>query len=288
MKPTRGRVSLQPVSRGWFGLAVYGALARTVKDSALLLDAIHGAAPGDVDAAPAFEGRYVDAATRPPGKLRIAVSKKLPAGVIAPLSDDQRGAWERTGELLKELGHELTEQDPSYGAIGIEFTQIWLRAIYEESRVVPDETKLEQLTRHGAALGRRLVPPWRRDRLLAKRDRTTARVLALWDDVDVLLTPGLPSTARAAEGAYGRSFPVAFDRAARIVAWFPAFNLTGQPAVVIPAGFGSDGLPLSIQLVGHIGAEDVLYSLAGQLEEARPWADRRPSLAMPTPASVPD
>jgi amidase len=282
MKPTRGRVSMMPVRRGWFGLAVDGALARTVKDSALLLDAIHGPAPGDGDQAPPFEGKYREAAERPPGKLRIAISRKLPAGVIVRLSDDQRGAWEGTGKLLEELGHEVVQRDPSYGPLAVDFTQMWMRAVYEESRVVPDVGKLEPLTRQIAALGRRLVPPWRRDRLLAKRARTTSAVLKLWDEIDVLLTPGLPNTAGPAEGGYGRSFPVAFDRAARTVAWLPAFNSTGQPAITIPAGVGSDGLPLSVQLVGRIGAEDLLYSLAGQIEEARPWSDRRPSMALPS------
>ena len=282
MKPTRGRVSLAPVTRAWFGLAVDGALARTVKDSALLLDAIHGPAPGDADHAPPFDGEYREAAERPPGKLRIALSRKLPAGVIVKLSDDQRGAWERTGQLLEGLGHEVVQRDPSYGTLAIDFTQLWLRAVYEESRVVPDVSKLEPLTRQIAALGRRLVPGGRRDRLLAKQARTTAGVLKLWDEIDVLLTPGLANTAGPAEGGYGRSFPVSVDRAARTVAWFPAFNATGQPAVTIPAGFGSDGLPLSVQLVGRIGAEDVLYSLAGQIEAARPWSDRRPSLALPS------
>jgi amidase len=286
MKPTRGRVSLMPVTRGWFGLGVDGALARTVKDSALLLDAIHGPVPGDADQAPPFDGKYRDAAERPPGKLRIAISRKLPAGVIVRLSDDQRGAWERTGQLLEELGHEVVQRDPSYGTLAIDFTQMWMRAVYEESRVVPDVTMLEPLTGQIAGLGRRLVPPRRRDRLLAKRAKTTAALLRLWDEVDVLLTPGLANTAGPAEGGYARSFPVAFDRAARTVAWLPAFNSTGQPAVTIPAGFGADGLPLSVQLVGRQGAEDLLYALAGQVEAARPWADRRPSLAMPAAATV--
>ena len=279
MKPTRGRVSLQPQRGGWLGLAVYGALARTVRDSALLLDAIHGPAPGDADVAPAFEGRYVDAADQPPGRLRIAISRKLAPGLIASLSGDQREAWERTGRLLEELGHHVIERDPNYGMGALEFSQTWFRAVYEESRKVPDPTMLERSTRQMAALGRRLVPRWRRDRLLAKRARTSARILALWDEVDVLLTPGLTQTAIEAEGGYNRSLQIAFSRAARFTPWTPAFNMTGQPAVTVPAGFGADGLPLSVQLVGRPGAEDVLYSLAAQLEEAKPWAEQRPPMS---------
>ena len=114
---------------------------------------------------------------------------------------------------------------------------------------------------------------------MAKRDTITARIEDLWDEVDVLMTPGLARTALPAEAAYGRSALVAFDRAGRFTPWTPPFNLTGQPAVTLPAGFGGDGLPLSVQLVGRRGAEDTLYALAGQIEEARPWADRRPGVA---------
>jgi amidase len=71
---------------------------------------------------------------------------------------------------------------------------------------------------------------------------------------------------------------VAFNMAARFTPWTPVFNITGQPAVTLPAGLGTDGLPLSVQLVGRIGAEDTLYSLAGQIEAARPWAEQRPGV----------
>jgi amidase len=279
MKPTRGLVSKMPDGEHWLGLSTYGPLARTVSDSALMLDAMHGTIEGDVHRAPPFEGSYRDAVRTPPGRLRIAVSKKLPPGLIARLSSDQRGAWERTGRLLSELGHELVERDPAYGMVAIEFTQTWLRGIYEDTLQVPDPSRLERSTRQMAAIGRRLVPERRARRLREQRARTTARILSLWDDADVLLTPGLATTAIAAEGGYGANALVAFNQAGRFTPWTPFGNVTGQPAVTIPAGFGADGLPLSVQLVGRIGAEATLYSLAGQLEQAAPWADRRPPLA---------
>jgi amidase len=280
MKSTRGRVSMLPRTQGWLGLAVYGSLTRTVTDSALMLDAMHGPAAGDKDSAPPFDGSYLDAAATPPGRLRIAISRKLPPGLIAKVSSDQRGAWERAGTLMAELGHDVVERDPAYGMVQIDFVQMWLRGIYDESLEVPDRTKLEKLTRQMAGAGRYLVPDRRRDKLQAKRAATTARILELWNEVDVLLTPGLATTAIAAEGAYGRPAPLAIDKAGRFTPFTAPFNLTGQPAVTIPAGFGADGLPLSIQLVGRHGAEDMLYSLAGQIEAARPWADRRPPLAV--------
>jgi len=278
MKTTRGRVPMAPAREGWLGLSVFGALARTVADSALLLDVIHGAVETDADRAPEFTGSYLEAAGREPGKLRIALSRKFPPGLVARVSADQRGAFERTGRLLEELGHEVVQRDPAYGMVQLEFIQTWLRAIYEASTRVPDPSQLEPLTREAAWLGRRMVSERRRDRLLARRAQTTARIVALWDEVDVLVTPQLATTAIRAEGGYGRHFPAALDRAGRFTPFTPVFNLTGQPALALPAGFGSDGLPLSVQLVGRPGAEDLLYSLAGQIEAARPWSDRRPPL----------
>ena len=276
MKPTRGRVSSQPASEGWLGLSTFGALARTVADSAMLLDVIHGSLPGDAYVAPPFEGSYLQAAFTPPGRLRIAVSRKLPPGFLAWLSADQRGAFERMGALLSELGHEVVQRNPAYGAGGIEFTQMWLRGIAEESAHVPDRSVLEPSTRQLVAAGRRLISDRRREKLLVQRAARTARVLELWQDVDVLLTPVLASTAIGAEGAYGKPAPLAMDRASRFMPYNPLFNVTGQPSIALPAGFGADGLPLSVQLVGRLGAEDLLYSLAGQVEAARPWGQHRP------------
>jgi amidase len=279
MKPTRGRVSMQPDGEGWLGLSVYGPLTRSVRDSALMLDAMHGAIDGDTDRAPAPGGTFAAAAVSPPAKLRIAVSRKVPPGFAARVSSDQRGAWERMGRLLESLGHEVVERSPAYRLASLEFTQTWIRGIYEQSLQVPDRSQLERSTRQMAAAGRVLVPTCRRKAILAKRAAITARILELWNDFDVLLTPGLAKTAIAAEGGYGHSGLTAFNRAAAFTPFTPVFNVTGQPGISLPAGFGSAGLPLSVQLVGRPGAEETLYSLAGQIEDAQPWADRRPPVS---------
>ena len=280
MKPTRGRVSSQPGGSGWFGLSVRGALARTVADSALMLDVMQGAAPGDEYAAPPIQGTFVEAAARPPGRLRIAISRKVPPGLLGRVSVDQRGAWERTAKLLEQHGHDVIERDPPYGLVQIEFVQMWLRGIFETSLDVPEPKALELATRRLAAAGRYGVPPRRRARLAIRQAATSARMISLWDEFDVLLTPGLATTAIAAEGAFGKPAPVAIDAAGRFMPFTPPFNLTGQPAISIPAGTGGDGLPLSVQLVGRFGREDVLYSLAAQVESAAPWAHQRPALAI--------
>ena len=265
MKPTRDLVPLAPATEHWLGLTVYGALARTVADSALLLEVMAGRS-----------GYREAAAAADPGKLRIAVSRKIPRGLIASVSADQRRGWEQTGELLAGFGHEVSERHPAYGNASLEFVQNWLRGIYEDSLTVPEPDKLERTTRGMANAGRRLVSDSRARRLRERRPATTARILALWDQIDVLMTPGLARTPIAAEAGYGRSALGAFNVAGRFTPWTAIFNLTGQPAIAIPAGFGEDGLPLSVQLVGRPGEEAMLYSLAAQIEQARPWADRRP------------
>ena len=280
MKPTRGRMA---GDGGWLGLAVSGTLAATVADSALLLDVTHGALAGDRYAAPKFAGSYLEAArTGEQGSLaplRIAVSTRVPPGLLARVSAEQRDAFERAGRLLESLGHHVSERAPAYGAVQVEFVQTWLRAVYEDTLTLADRSQLERSTRQMAAAGRYAVPPWRRDSLLRHRARTTRRILSLWEDFDVLLTPGLTGTAIAAEGGLGRSAPLAINLAGTFTPYTAAFNITGQPAIALPAGFGSDGLPLAVQLVGRPGAEDVLYSLAAQLEQAGLHERRVPSVA---------
>ncbi len=279
MKPTRGRVSTRPADEHWLGLSTYGPLARTVADSALLLDVMKGTTAADryTIAQPAVS--YLEAAGSPPRPLRVAVSRKIPGGLPVPLSADQRGAWERMGQLLSELGHEVVERDPPYRLASIEFTQTWMRGIYEDSLQVPDRSKLERLTRQLAAAGRTLVPNRRAEKLRLQRGASAARILGLWEEVDVLLTPGLASTPLPAEGGFGRPAPIAVNMAAIFTPWTPPMNLTGQPAVSLPAGLSPDGLPLAVQLIGRLGDEQTLYSLAGQIEAAQPWVDRRPSIS---------
>ena len=278
MKPTRGRVSMGPGAEGWLGMAVIGALARTVADSALMLDVMQGALPGDLEPAPAMRGSFLEAAGREPGRLRIAISRRIPPGIVARISRDQRLAFERMARLLAELGHEVEERHPSYGAVALEVTQTYLRAADETLAELPDPSAAEPATRQLAAAGRALVPSWRRDALRRRRPRTSARLMSLWDRFDVLLTPGLSRTALPAEAGFRKAAPVAFQLAASFTPWTPVFNLTGQPAITIPAGLGTDGMPLCAQLVGRVGAEGVLYSLAAQIEGAASWAHLRPAI----------
>jgi len=268
MKPTRALVSTAPLAEMHLGLTVIGAVARTVADSALLLDAFTGSSA------------YLAAAQREPeGKLKVAISRKLPPGFMALISKDQKLAFERTGRLLEELGHQVSERSPSYGAFSLDFTPTFFRGTADLFDTLDDPSLTSKQTQKLAGIAHKLVSDKRRDAILARRPKTTARIMKLWDEVDVVLMPVLSSTAIAADQPTSRHPLLALDRAARFMPWNPVANMTGQPAIAIPAGIGSDGMPLSVQLVGKHGSEELLYSLASQIQAAGGnWAPIRPEL----------
>ena len=280
MKPSRGRVSALPLHDPWLGLSTYGALTRTVADSALMLEVMQGGEGTTLADQPFLAAARAGAAGAGPvaQPLRIAVSERIPPGILGRVAPDQRLALDRTRRLLAELGHVVEDRDPAYRLAALELTQTYLRGISEDFDRLAEPGLTEPSTRQMAWAGAHLVPDRRRARLLARRPRTSARILRLWDSFDVLVTPGLARTALPSEGRFGRPAPVAFDTAARFTPWTALFNLTGQPAITIPAGFGADGLPLSVQLVGAVGSEALLFALAAQIEAARPWARQRPAL----------
>jgi amidase len=270
IKPTRDRVPVAPHDDAWQGLSVNGPLARRVVDAALFLDAT-------VDDAFVPEGGFVGAAAREPGRLRIAVSTKAPPGALPRLGREERQAVETIAALLRELGHEVVERDPDYPG------SLWPSGLVRIMRGIADDVealmahpeRLEPRTRHIAALGRRApagLVRWARD---AEAEQT-ARLARLWDDVDVLLTPAT-SDGPYRVGAVGRwSTPVYVARGAERLGWMPAWNITGQPSAAVPVGLDDDGLPVGVQLVGRQREDGLLLSLAGQIEAARPWIDRRP------------
>jgi amidase len=270
VKPQRGRVPIDHgTSDGWHGLNVGGPLARTVEDAALFLDALADGAP---------EAGFVAAAARDPGRLRVAVSTNLPPGTVARLGGAQRRAVEETAELLRSLGHDVVERDVDYGSAGIvNVLPRYLRGIHDEGAGFPHPERLEPRTR---AMIRRggLVPAGAVKRARANEARLAARIGAVFATADVLLLPG-PSGPPFRVGALaGRGATFTLNAAAAKVPYYGVLNATGHPACSVPAGFDGDGLPLAVQLAGRARDEATLLALSRQIEQARPWADRRPAL----------
>jgi amidase len=277
LKPQRGRVSLMPHSEHWHGLSVFGSVTRTVADTALWLDVVAGRAEGDAEAARTPETSFAEAATRPPGKLRIAVSFAMgpPPVKIKP---DVRQAVEQTADLLRSLGHTVERKDPSYGFVQPVFIPRWLHGIHEDAAALPHPERLERRIKQLAAAGR-LIGRGGAVRSRAAEPAYTARLAEVFRDYDVLLTPTMPTPPWPLLRFEGRGVVRATLGAADIVPFTTPWNVTGQPAASLPAGFTDGGLPLAVQLVGRPHDEITLLSLAAQLESERPWAEQRPAVA---------
>jgi amidase len=276
LKPQRGRVSMAPRARGWHGLSVKGVLARRVADTALFHDVASGAIDIDADRVPAPAVPFATAAATPPGSLRIAYSTSVPPGVIAKLDDDARRAFEQTVELLRSLGHQLDERDPDYGAGAMPAVTVrYMRGIHDEAVKLAHPERLERRTRAMSRLGG-LIPQSLLERSLAGEAELVRRVNRVLEDHDVLLTPATAQPPPRIGQLQGRG---ALWTLNNVVGWVPyngIWNVTGQPAASVPAGFGADGLPRAVQIVGRPSDEATLLSLAGQLEAERPWAEQRP------------
>jgi amidase len=265
LKPQRDRVPMAPHTQNWHGLSVFGPLTRTVADSARFYDAVKVGGPS-----------FAEAAARPPGRLRIAMSLKVPPPVTAKVAPEHRGAVEATAALLRSLGHEVIERDPDYGPAFLGILPRYLRGIHDAAQTLPHPERLARRTRGYIALGGR-IPPALLARALASEVGDRARINRVFDEgVDVLLTPTFTRGPLRIGEYEGRGTQWTLNGTARVVPHLGAFNHTGQPAAAIPAGFTPEGLPLSVQLVGRPDDEATLLSLSAQLEEARPWAGRRP------------
>src|SRR5271165_204931 len=286
LKTQRGRVPMAPRVNAWHGLAVNGVLTRSVGDSALFYDAIADGPP-DPGAAPVPGGSLL-AALAPgtgssspdsgPRALRIAVSSRLPPSPLTRLHPDNRGALEETAALLRRLGHEVNEWQIDHGPLAPapEFTALYLRSISEEAGALPHPERLQRRIRALARIGGALGPgvgDWALRRLPAYRTRLNEPLA----DHDVLLTPVTPAPAPEIGASEGLGWLRTTIVAAATVPYAACWNLTGQPACSVPAGFATDGLPRAVQLVAKANDEATLVALAAQLEAERPWADSRPA-----------
>jgi amidase len=268
IKPQRDRVPLAPHDDAWNGLSVNGPMARTVEDAALFLDVT---APGN---------DFVGAANRPPGQLRIALSTKVPPPLTARVGKAQRAAVEEAGALLRELGHQVVTRDPDYPPSGVYGHALprYFRGVYDDVKTLPHPERLEARTRTYARIGR-LFSDRRMNAIRGVESEVAERIQSIFDDVDVVVTPGT-AAGPSKVGAYQRRGAIStLTLVAQRVPFQAMFNVTGQPAAVVPWDLDGNGVPMSIQLVGRPFDEATLLSLGAQIEQARPWAQRRPPVS---------
>ena len=286
LKPSRGRISRGP-DMGDTLLATDGALTRTVGDTAAMLDLLAGYELGDATWAPLAEAPFTELAGRRPERLRVALTTVPPLEVeLDPVSE--RAARD-AAELLSSLGHEVEEVTPPWTGVDMLplFSQVWAgqisMGIAHGGMVRQREPTADDVEPLTWALYERAREVHSLDYLIAQAQlQGLARgiVAALWSKHDVVLTPALGQ----------RPVPIGeidacsddpmddFRRSGHFTPFTALWNVTGQPAISLPLFQGDDGLPLAVQLVGPPIGEGVLLSLAAQLEEAAPWAERRPAV----------
>lgn len=309
LKPTRGRTPTGPdYGLLWRGAVVEHVLTRSVRDSAAMLDATHGADPGAPLEIPPPARPFLDEVGTEPSPLRIAwTAEPSLGGVVHP---DCVRAVEEAVELLTGLGHELTEAGPEVD--GTAFSRAFLTMVATELAADldyvggligrrPGRRDLEP-TNWALALAGRATPAPEYATALRVMERTGRAIGAFFEDVDLLLTPTLASPPpRIGEleptglqevllrmlGLFGSGRLVrlaglleeAASTAFDWTPWTPLYNATGQPAMSVPLQWNAAGLPVGVHLVARFGDEATLLRLAGQLERAKPWFDRLPALA---------
>ena len=286
LKPTRGRNTFAPFAgEGLGGVSTEHAVTLSIRDSAALLDATRGAGPGDPYVAPPPAGPYLKEAGANPGKLNIAWTAAAPNG--ARVDPECLRVLAATVKLCADLGHYVEERDPDIDRAGVVPTFLTLASANTVVNLAGHPTagrparegEVERITWLTAKMGETIsAPDYVRATQTAHRlGRQMAAFHAQWD---VLLTPGLSSPA-VKLGWLDMMMDDVNEYWRRVFDFSPFtvwFNLTGQPALMLPVDQSSGGLPLAVQLAGRFGDEATLIRLGAQLEAARPWFGRKPAL----------
>ena len=289
LKPSRGRTSRGPqFGEVWAGLEAEHVLTRSVRDSAGVLDVLAGAMPGDPYVAPPPARPFAEAPAAGPRRLRVGVCPADPTGATE-VHPECRAAVEATAALLAEAGHEVEEAwpaalaapdfVPNFVTVYAGYADWCLEDTARRTGRPVGPDGCEPFTWALVEMGRATTP----GKYLAAQQALHAygRAVRSWWEVDgwdLLLTATVPEPPWPL-GQFGAPAdnPLApLVRSAQIVPFTAPFNVTGQPAASVPVHWSAPGLPVGVQLVGAYGREDVVLFASAQLEEARPWADRRP------------
>jgi amidase len=311
LKPSRGRNPRHPGTSIDY-LSVEHALTRTVRDSAAFLDAVHGPVPGDRYWAPPPSAPFAEAVPRDPDRLRVAFSTNDFRG--DRVHPECEAAVLETVKLLERLGHDVVEAEPNIdgSVLADAFLELWAALAATGFDLVLDgATQLKPNLGHV----RRYAGDRRTMRLISRFDqrdsgkpafepftfelaersgsRSQADLLgaeaalqaiahetgAFLVDHDLFLTPVLGSPP-VPLGRIDQSLPwdEFVEMIFRYVAFTPLGNFAGLPAMSVPLHWTSEGLPVGSHFLGRFGEEETLFSLAGQLERAQPWADKKPPL----------
>jgi amidase len=282
LKPTRGRVSPGPYGVDVAGLAVTGPLARTVADAAALLDVMAQPWPGDVTLLPSPASSFLDSTQRTPPRLRVGVLTTPVIAADAVVHPACMVAAERTGTLLAELGHHVEVADVPFAAERWDaFAAVW--ACLAASFPVPAEREhlLRPLTR------------WLRDQgrdvagvdyvaAIAGTQALAREVAERWSQFDLVVSPTLADLPAPLGTLRDDADPAAdFAAQTRFTPWTSVWNLIGRPALSLPLEWHEHAdrvVPVGVMLGAGFAREELLLSVAAELERARPWQHRYTAL----------
>ena len=287
LKPTRGRNTMAPYAgEGLGGLSTEHAVTLSVRDTAALLDATAGPGPGDPYGVAAPARPFLAEVGADPGSLRIAFTTKAPNG--APVAPEYLATLRETAQLCAELGHRVEEVDPAVDGEQVVPTFLTLASANTVVNLGSHPTKgrpphpgeVEAVTYATGKLGEQVTAAdyVRATQTAHRLGRQMAAFHANWD---ALLTPGL-GTLPPQLGWIDMMMGDVQEYWRRVFTFSPFtvwFNLTGQPAMMLPIGRSATDFPIAVQLVAPFGDEATVFRVGGQLEAARPWFDRKPPVA---------
>jgi amidase len=287
LKPTRGRVSQGPLAgEGWAGGVIDGALTRTVRDAAGVLDVISARMPGEPYYAPALPRPLREEVGADPGRIRAGLLDR-PSGELYTDDPDCREAVAVAGRLLESLGHHVEESAPegmfepgfarNFNTIIAADTETAFQAFEAMLGGPIADDDIEPRNAHYRRTGKELtaVAYLRARQWLGMWAR---RMAHWWADHDLLVTPTVAAPPPELGWFTAAGPRHEGERIAGFIPYTAQFNMTGQPAVSLPLHWTAGGLPVGVQLVAAYGREDLLVRVASQLEQAAPWADRHPPL----------
>ena len=258
IKPGSGVVPIEVAGRDehWFGMSQYGPLATTVADAALMLDVLAGRSPTPVH--------------EPDRTLRVAVSVNSPAAGVV-VGREQRLAAARAARALRRAGHQVVRDEVPYRpADTMAITARWLQGVTRDVRDFGlDPDALLPRTRTHARLGEWMARRWPVDDAQAEAFR--ARLEPFFAAHDVLLTPTVARRPPRSHAWHRRSWASNLFAALNYAPFPSPWNLADVPAASVPAGLDRHGLPLAVQIVAPHGREDLVLSVAAQLERLEPW-----------------
>ena len=288
LKPTRARNPLGPDFGDLMsGLVIDHAVTRSVRDSAALLDATSGPDLGDPYWAPPPERPFLQEVGAAPGRLRIAFTTTAATGV--PVHADCVSAVRDAAALCADLGHEVVEVAPAVPGelVTQAFMTLWsagcawtIDRIALITGEAPTKDQFEALTWALYEMGRQQSASAYLH-AVTNLQRVSRKIARFFLDYDVWLTPTLsePPVPLGTFDSMPENPLQGMVRAGEFVPFTPICNASGQPAMSVPLFWNAEDLPVGTQFIGRFGDEATLFRLAGQLEEARPWAHRRPPVS---------